>query len=368
MQSFPLRKALTILAIVTVGLALYSSASTASAASTLFVPTQYATIQAAVDAANDGDTIKVRPGTYVEQVSIDKDLTVTGAGAGSTIIRAPGTLVPGAVGNSIVDITGGASVAMSRLTVSGPGAGTCEDGPLANGIAAIEGAHLDLSFAAITHIHDTPLFNCFHSGHGIWIGDPFVSTGSATIRYSQITDYAQVGIIAFNEGSNVTISHNVIAGAGQSTVVANGGIELIFGAAGTVSDNIISGNACGSPDLGCGPDFFNEFQVAGIAGGGPGTVISRNLLFGNQVGIYVGDSAEISRNLFVNNDYFGIALQDGSFTVKRDLILGGVGGVAVIAAFADTEATLDHVNIAGTSGPRVRKFECCGFTATVNIQ
>ena len=44
---------------------------------------------------------------------------------------------------------------------------------------------------------------------------------------------------------------------------------------------------------------------------------------------------------------------------------GGVGGVAVIAAFADATAVLRHVGIIGTSGPAVREFECCGFFATV---
>ena len=59
-----------------------------------------------------------------------------------------------------------------------------------------------------------------------------------------------------------------------------------------------------------------------------------------------------------------MALQDGSITAKHDRISGGAGGVAVIAAFADTLAVLDHVKIAGTSGLPVQEFECCGFTAT----
>jgi transposase-like protein len=42
----------------------------ANAASTLGVPTQYSTVQAAVNAASPGDTMRIRPGTYSEQVSI----------------------------------------------------------------------------------------------------------------------------------------------------------------------------------------------------------------------------------------------------------------------------------------------------------
>ena len=41
----------------------------------------YTTIQAAVDAANEGDTIEVRSGTYVENVDVGKRLTLRGEGA-----------------------------------------------------------------------------------------------------------------------------------------------------------------------------------------------------------------------------------------------------------------------------------------------
>lgn len=66
-----------------------------------------------------------------------------------------------------------------------------------------------------------------------------------------------------------------------------------------------------------------------------------------------------------NNDYFGLALQDGTFVAAYNLISRGSGGVAVIAAFVDTTATLKNVQIVRTSGAPIQKFECCGFTATV---
>jgi len=45
---------------------------------------EYGSIQAALDAADDGDTVEVRPGTYRESVSIDHNLTLT-APVGATI-------------------------------------------------------------------------------------------------------------------------------------------------------------------------------------------------------------------------------------------------------------------------------------------
>src|SRR2546423_2982331 len=50
----------------------------------------FATIQAAVDAANDGGIIHIGPGTFAGGITIDKNLKLIGAGAGATIISGGG--------------------------------------------------------------------------------------------------------------------------------------------------------------------------------------------------------------------------------------------------------------------------------------
>jgi hypothetical protein len=61
----------------------------AHAATTIHVPADYATIQLAVDAATDGDTVSVAAGTYTEQVQVSgKSITIDGTGP-ATILRLP---------------------------------------------------------------------------------------------------------------------------------------------------------------------------------------------------------------------------------------------------------------------------------------
>ncbi len=55
-------------------------------AQTLTVPDDYPTIQAAIDAAEPGDTVFVRAGTYTENVTVDKEIRLLGSGRGEVRI------------------------------------------------------------------------------------------------------------------------------------------------------------------------------------------------------------------------------------------------------------------------------------------
>jgi len=66
---------------------------------------KFMTIQAAVNASNAGDTIKVAPGTYHESVLVDKKLTIIGSqGNTDDAIKHPSNPIKNA---TIVEITGG---------------------------------------------------------------------------------------------------------------------------------------------------------------------------------------------------------------------------------------------------------------------
>ncbi len=81
---------------------------------TLYVPSQYPTIESAVAAASTGDSIIISSGSYAENVVINKSLVLTGAGNSSTFIDGQG-IGPGI---SIVRTT---AVAVSGFTIRNPG-------------------------------------------------------------------------------------------------------------------------------------------------------------------------------------------------------------------------------------------------------
>ena len=70
-------------------------------------------IQAAVDAANSGDTVRVPPGTYHENVLVTKD-NITIEGSASAILD--GTGLPGTSGITVRSLTPLARINGFRLT------------------------------------------------------------------------------------------------------------------------------------------------------------------------------------------------------------------------------------------------------------
>lgn len=79
--------------------ALATTTTSLAFADTLNVPADFSSIQAAVDAASDGDTVKVRGGTYEEFVVVDKQIKLDGRRSpllvGSIDIQADGVTVQG---------------------------------------------------------------------------------------------------------------------------------------------------------------------------------------------------------------------------------------------------------------------------------
>ncbi|HZY83519.1 MAG TPA: right-handed parallel beta-helix repeat-containing protein [Gemmataceae bacterium] len=336
------------------------------------VPGSFSSIQAAVNAAaNSGDTVQVDPGTYTEQVTINKSLTVEGNGAGA-VIQAPGTLTSHLGQTALVEIGGGATVNMSALALEGPG-------PSA-GIYVVGGATANVTGTVIDKMRQNPL-NGVQTGRGILVGSTGQSqVGHATITGCTITEYQKSGIVTGGNGTTVTVTGTTITGVGPTPLIAQNGIGINTGTTATISTNTISGNQFTGTNS--GPNPTTNTQSAGILIDGsaptfPGGVVtvSNNTVSGNDVGINsISNSftVTISGNT-VQGNLEGLVLQEGTAAVSNNNITGNNIGVAVIAfaldsfgtpVTTDAQATLVSNNI-NINGNRVPAFPGGGISLLI---
>jgi photosystem II stability/assembly factor-like uncharacterized protein len=103
------------------------------------VPTDYASIQAAIDAAADGDEIRVKEGTYLENLSVSKGITLSGGWNAKFTEQEPGysTIDGQGLGRaiSITCATSNTVVTIDGFTVQGGNATGLGGGPA--GLSAV---------------------------------------------------------------------------------------------------------------------------------------------------------------------------------------------------------------------------------------
>lgn len=202
----------------------------------------FSSIQAAVDAANDGERISIRPGKYVEQISIlGKNLTLVGQSG--VVIQAPHGMqdtlsaVGGVEGRPII-LVAGADVTLRNLTIDG--ANSAAENPFLDGITFVSAGGVirenlirNVGFGAPT----LPLTEGgpSYQGNGIVVANLDAAPRSILISDNRLVRFNSVGITVFAETDpanpavstlNADILNNVVVAQGPNNVIDQWGIFL----------------------------------------------------------------------------------------------------------------------------------------------
>lgn len=309
---------LSIIMILAIALGAFSWAIPQVEASpaTIYVPDDYPTIQAAVDAAGPGDTIIVRDGTYIENVDVNNDhLTIQSEnGAEATIVQAANS------DDHVFEVMAD-YVNISGLTVKG---------------ATTYSAGIYLSGADYCNISN--------------------NKASGNFQGIDLEDFSNNNIIENNNASNNYV-----------------GIYLVYSSNNDIEDNIANTNTWQgirlhySSDNNIGNNTANSNNSAGIYLGwhsnnnnnisnntansnnkdgiflwsSSDNTLTGNTASGNNIGIRLNDSSNnnITNNIVSGNTNTAICLSSSSATISNNTIVGNGVGI-----FAGTQSTTEITN------------------------
>lgn len=266
-----------------------------AAQTTINVPANQPTIQAAINAASNGDTVLVAPGTYNENINFNgKAITVTSsAGAAQTIIDG------GGIGPVVTFNT--------NETISSTLNGFTLQHGISTANSLYTGAGVFVYFSAPTITNNIIQNNngCNGGGIGVYYGSPLIRAN--TIASNTMNGCSGgSGAISVGGSGSTQIIGNVISN--NSAVFGNcGGISLDGSSNTTIQNNTITGNVVSglSPaSVGGAICMWNilSFQSPG------NSIITQNVIYGNTAGQGGGIYAYIpsgARPLFANNTIVG---------------------------------------------------------------
>ncbi len=268
--------------------------------------THYTTIQAAVNAPGV-TTVEVCPGTYPEQVTITANLTLKGIASGTSDAAVVVVPAGGLVTNGVVDIFGfptaaqifvqNANVTVSHITVDGANDGLTDCSIDTIGIY-YQNASGTISDNAVRNVLLAPALQGCQDGLAINV-ESNTGTPAVTVSNNSVRNYDKNGITASgpdngSPGPNVTVTGNTVIGLGATTVTAQNGIQVGYGATGKVTFNNVIDDIYINPP-GCAPSCTGSSGI--LIYGSKGVTITNNTVESTQLGIVpVTESALLTAN------------------------------------------------------------------------
>lgn len=266
--------------------------------------THYSTIQSAVDAAPSGAIIKVCPGGYPEQVTIEKPLTLEGfinGGDEGAFILPPTSGYTYNLGSATqIQVLNTDGVTISNLIVEGNS--ICSNST--NGILFFN-ASGTVSKVAVRNQTGT---DTLCEGIGLVVSDFTNQPQTVTVQGSDFRNQQGFGIHAVGAGLTMNTLNNFISGSemGALTVGIDYGTEVTGTIQGnTVIDQVYSQAAFGNP--------FGE--AVGIQVYCSTATISGNVVANTQLGISVGclNAGMGGNSIITGNKIFKTRLGDGIY-------------------------------------------------------
>jgi hypothetical protein len=200
-------------------------------------------IQNAVDAAAPGDEIHICKGIYVEQVTIRKPLNISADNGAilmpSTMQANTTSLFDGAAIATALLVAGTTGVSISGLTVDGVNNGISECAPDLIGVS-FQNASGELKRMAVRNFKLAASLNGCQSGTGIFVQSGNGGVSKVEIRHCTVHDFQKNGITADEKGTVNIIRRNVVTGAGPTSGAAQNGVQIGFGAAGSILENLVT--------------------------------------------------------------------------------------------------------------------------------
>jgi parallel beta-helix repeat protein len=239
----------------------------------------YKTIQDAVNAATPGDAVIVAPGTYVENVFVNKPLTIRSSdGAASTIVQAA------AANNSVFSLTG-TDIRIDGFTIvglhdsSGVGVDHASRCVITNNIiyANIRGVYLQSSTD-----NEVSNNNLTNNGYGVYLdysSNNTISNNVATYERGMPDGSALGDGVFMDSSASNTISNNDLSNNHAF------GISLYESSNNTIISNVIAAN--------------EQFGVR-LRQSSFNTLIFNTIRANVHQGIYIGDA---TRNMIYLNNF-----------------------------------------------------------------
>ena len=249
----------------------------------------YPTISAALVGVPTGATIEICPGTYPEQLTISKAVSLVGVNAENSsqahLVAPTGGLVSNAmylgtntsVDAQIVVQSGVTGFMISGLTVDGSNSGITSCSPDLVGILVQDASGTINGNAVVNQNLGGQLEGC-QTGLAIYVQSDGNTTSNVTVSNNDVENFQKNGITGDDAGTNLIITGNTSLGLGNNSANAQNSIQLAFGATGSVTGNVV------------GNDVYTggNYSATGIlVYESAGVTVKKNMINDTQGGVFV---------------------------------------------------------------------------------